>query len=659
MDFFQGSTPPNFIPFRLENVLEEDVLTPDPTSVRTPDDPTTQAPRTSESGLQVSPQSVDSETDVNVFAEKMVRIMEKVQSPIQEETIVANPADEQPFKNYESGENSSAPDIRNRTSTPEPKSQTRQGDASFTSIEANLEIAPISRTQLTELLLVQSNEGEESRGQRRPSEENTSSSVHDVPPLPVGASVVRYLTEASEGELFEESEDPTVPLLYSGIPQGSESGTEGGDESSAHQIDPAAPSTSTGQTRFKLHELSGRSRALLKEYFETAEAFRLPLGHPTVAFLEGQIYHLLKILTNETMSLTYTTMEKMILDALKGQPTTSQPRTDHFRLRTRAQTPARGDSNDFSFESESGSELPRHSISGQISDNVTSCEESDGATEMALIAASFAKPVLVGPSTTTNTARPNVSSSDEVGTSDFTSQDATLSEIREQSRVGKSHEDPSPKKTRKTRGVSRRGVPMREEFFRKIGWTRSFISGPADPLHNPIMVWGHICKRNFSIKTKGTLEVLRHHRSEKHLRRDQRWRHEHLRTVDPITGKIQHRVRGRNGKLLNKLKLADELPKFIHAELLDKGERFPFYDDLMKGHTTALVTPEARAKTQICIVADFIKTQGDLSLLRNLWARVSSFTNYQASLCDFDWGEERLTVSIHAVGSSFVSLVSD
>ena len=147
MDFFQGSTPPNFIPFRLENVLEEDVLTPDPTSVRTPDDPTTQATRTSESGLQVSPILL---------------------SPIQEETIVANPADEQPLKNYESGENSSAPDIRNRTSTPEPKPQTRQGDASFTSIEANLENAPISRTQLIELLLVQSNEGEESRGQRRP-----------------------------------------------------------------------------------------------------------------------------------------------------------------------------------------------------------------------------------------------------------------------------------------------------------------------------------------------------------------------------------------------------------------------------------------------------------------------------------------------------------
>ena len=33
---------------------------------------------------------------------------------------------------------------------------------------------------------------------------------------------------------------------------------------------------------------------------------------------------------------------------------------------------------------------------------------------------------------------------------------------------------------------------MLEEFFAKYGWTRSFISGPVDPLHNP-----HICKKEF------------------------------------------------------------------------------------------------------------------------------------------------------------------
>ena len=170
---------------------------------------------------------------------------------------------------------------------------------------------------------------------------------------------------------------------------------------------------------------------------------------------------------------------------------------------------------------------------------------------------------------------------------------------------------------------------MREQFFAKIGWTRSFIS--ADPIHNPYMVWCHICKKNFSIRTKGTMEILRHHRTERHLRRDQRWRYEHLKSTDPVTPKTQHRVRGRNGKILTKLEMAKELPKFIHAELVDIGERFPFYEDFVRGRTTPLVAPESRARTQLCIVAEFIQHHGDISILRSMWAKISSFTDHQAA----------------------------
>ena len=177
--------------------------------------------------------------------------------------------------------------------------------------------------------------------------------------------------------------------------------------------------------------------------------------------------------------------------------------------------------------------------------------------------------------------------------------------------AGRSKRDwgPGPtrsKKTKSARQPSRRGAPMREEFFAKIGWTRSFIAGPADLIHNPHMVWCHICKRNFSIKTKGTVEILRQHRSERHLRRDQRWRYEYFKTVDPASGKVQHRVSGRNGKILTKIELTKELPKLIQAELSDIGERFHFNEDFIKGTTTALVTPESRSRTQLCLVVDFI-----------------------------------------------------
>ena len=152
-------------------------------------------------------------------------------------------------------------------------------------------------------------------------------------------------------------------------------------------------------------------------------------------------------------------------------------------------------------------------------------------------------------------------------------------------------------------------------------------------------------QKEFSIKSKCSYEILRHHRTERHLRRDQRWRYEHLKSTDSVTGKVQHRVRGDDGKVLSKMELAKELPRFIDVELVEIGERFRFYEDYIRGSTTALVTTESRAKTQLCLVGDFVKTHRDLMVLRNLWSRMESFTNHQATVTDFDWGEERLTVS--------------
>ena len=142
------------------------------------------------------------------------------------------------------------------------------------------------------------------------------------------------------------------------------------------------------------------------------------------------------------------------------------------------------------------------------------------------------------------------------------------------------------------------------------------------------------------------MEILRHHRTEKHIRRDQRWRYEHLKSTDPVTLKTQHRVRGRNGKILSKMELAKELPEFMNVELVDIGKRFPFYGDFVRGRTTPLITLESRARTQLSMVADFIQSHDDIAILRSMWAKISSFTDHQASLCDFDWGEDRMTVSI-------------
>ena len=76
--------------------------------------------------------------------------------------------------------------------------------------------------------------------------------------------------------------------------------------------------------------LSGRSRAILKEYFDEPPATRLPVGHTTVSFTEPQVYHLLRVLTDETLSRSFSTMERMVVDAVRGKPAVAPSRTSHF-----------------------------------------------------------------------------------------------------------------------------------------------------------------------------------------------------------------------------------------------------------------------------------------------------------------------------------------
>ena len=43
--------------------------------------------------------------------------------------------------------------------------------------------------------------------------------------------------------------------------------------------------------------------------------------------------------------------------------------------------------------------------------------------------------------------------------------------------------------------------------------------------------------------------------TERHLRKDQRWRFENLSIEDPVTKMVKHHVRGRDGKLLTPYEL--------------------------------------------------------------------------------------------------------
>ena len=166
---------------------------------------------------------------------------------------------------------------------------------------------------------------------------------------------------------------------------------------------------------------------------------------------------------------------------------------------------------------------------------------------------------------------------------------------------------------RAKRGVSRSCKIMKEAYFKGMEWTRTFISGPVDPKWNKYKFYCQICKANLSIYSKGAREILRHHSTEKHLPKDQRWRYEYLYKVDPVTKARYPQVRGKDGKFLSPYQLALELPKFKDVELVDIGEKLPFYEEVMSGADHMSSSSESRDEFRFPYCVDFFPGMATLS----------------------------------------------
>ena len=159
---------------------------------------------------------------------------------------------------------------------------------------------------------------------------------------------------------------------------------------------------------------------------------------------------------------------------MRGAPTTAQSRTDHFRSRHRAQTPhphMDSDTSEGGTESHLCSGLPVPGSSGTSAgeDMTTSYEESDSAAEMALIAESFQKSTAEVSGKHSSTTRIQARSAEAGTSSEMSCLDETLSAIREAAIEERTDISPQPKKAERKPRTIQRGVPMREDFFSKIG----------------------------------------------------------------------------------------------------------------------------------------------------------------------------------------------
>ena len=395
------------------------------------------------------------------------------------------------------------------------------------------------------------------------------------------------------------------------------------------------PETSRGQG------LKSSSRALIKEHFQTNETFVLPQGHPVITFTENQLSSVLKIVADEAVGASQDPLERIIqktrrlsLEAPVRPSASAATAGSRSSLRSRSTSP--GLLSDTTGVLRSDEELSSIGYTYERAD-----AEQISAPPRAADCATRGHPELQGEGVDTSVDSPGAQ----------TLAALKAEAIKDKTKISRSQQgrfSTSSRGTGTRRKVTRSCKIMKEAYFKGMEWTRTFVSGPMDPRWNPYKFYCQICKANISIYGKGAREILRHHSSEKHLRKDQRWRYEYLYRIDPVTKTKIHQVRGKDGKLLSPYELEFELPHFISAPLVEIGQKLPLYDEYMAGTDYMSSSSDNRARIQLSVLAKFLPTHGDLDVLKAFWSDVGVIVNHQSLFTDFNWSKERISVSSRA-----------
>ena len=184
-------------------------------------------------------------------------------------------------------------------------------------------------------------------------------------------------------------------------------------------------------------------------------------------------------------------------------------------------------------------------------------------------------------------------------------------------------------------GDDKGGYVFTEEMVELAPFAKVFATGPDDPLNNRYSFYCMLCKRNFSMRTRGLYELKRHFQRDCHFRADQRLREK----ICP--GKI----RGRDGRVLYGSRLEAEREVCMDLDLPELSHKRPFYYDVLEGKPFKFITEEDRIRFQINLLTIFLKGGGQLWALEDYWTQVGVASGHSASIAVFNWSLARISVS--------------
>ena len=161
----------------------------------------------------------------------------------------------------------------------------------------------------------------------------------------------------------------------------------------------------------------------------------------------------------------------------------------------------------------------------------------------------------------------------------------------------------------------RRRVGSRRTFKMKKGYAvgelaQFFVTGPTDAANKQSEIYCRLCRKDVSVLTHGSYELIRDFQGLRHFARDQR-----LRLETP-----GWRVLDFNGNPLPEDELERQREKIMLAPLVTRDREYPFREDLIPD-ASGNVNPQLPMLAKVSCVFDALQLGGSYELVEKLWER--------------------------------------